>query len=139
MLKNNFILAFRNLVKNKFNNLFHIIGLTVGLSVALLIFLVVQHELSYDQFQSNKNSIYRLVTENKNSDGIQYEEGIPAPVKVALKQDIPQMSTTTELFSIYGSEFSVLDPKIKINTNLLSLMGHFSLNLNILRYSLRNG
>ena len=48
MFDNYLKLALRNLLKQKFYTLINIAGLTLGITCCLLIFLFVQHELSYD-------------------------------------------------------------------------------------------
>jgi len=60
MLKNYFKTAFRNLVKNKSYALISTFGLAIGMAVCILLLLYVKHELSYDRFNKNAASIYRL-------------------------------------------------------------------------------
>ena len=60
MLKNYFTIATRNLLKQKLYSSINIGGLTVGLTCFILIFVYVQHELSYDDFYSNGDNIYRI-------------------------------------------------------------------------------
>lgn len=55
-------LAFRNLVKNKTNSLINIFGLATGMAAVILIFLYLQHELSYDQHHQKKDRIYRMLS-----------------------------------------------------------------------------
>ncbi|MEM7110188.1 MAG: ABC transporter permease, partial [Bacteroidota bacterium] len=60
MLKNYFTIASRNLLKQKLYTSINMIGLTVGLTCFISIFVYVQHELSYDDFYSNVDNIYRV-------------------------------------------------------------------------------
>lgn len=60
MLKNYFITTWRNFSRNKLFSGINLIGLCVGISAVLLISIYVQNELSYDSFQNNKNSVYRV-------------------------------------------------------------------------------
>src|SRR6185312_11484048 len=60
MIKNYFITAWRNLIKNKFYSVINIAGLTLGLAIGILILLWVQDELSFDTFHKNAKNIYRL-------------------------------------------------------------------------------
>src|SRR5688572_13808878 len=75
MFKNYLKIAFRNLWKHKAFSLINILGLTVGLTAGFLIFLYVSFELSYDNFHSKADRIYRVVadiktpTETINADG----------------------------------------------------------------------
>lgn len=56
----NLKLAIRHLLKNRVYALISILGLAVGISACLLISLNVFHELSYDQYHSKKDRIYRV-------------------------------------------------------------------------------
>ncbi len=60
MLSNYLKTALRNLVRNRFYALVNVVGLAISLSVSLLIVLYVMNELSFDEFHSLKNSIYRI-------------------------------------------------------------------------------
>ena len=53
-------IAIRHLFKNKVYALISILGLAVGISACLLISLNVFHELSFDQYHSKKDRIYRV-------------------------------------------------------------------------------
>lgn len=61
MLKNYLKVAFRNLRSHKGYSLINISGLGIGLACCFLIVLFVQHELSYDQFHSNSDRLYRML------------------------------------------------------------------------------
>ena len=60
MLTNYFRTAFRNIFRHKVFSIIVVLGLTIGVAVFGLIFQYVRYELSYDRFNSNYNSIYRL-------------------------------------------------------------------------------
>lgn len=60
---NNFIIAFRVLLKNKFYSTINILGLALALTVATIIYLFVQSDLTYDKMHSKYEQIYRLESE----------------------------------------------------------------------------
>ncbi len=60
MLLNYLKIALRNLLKNKVFSLINIFGLAIGMAACLLILQYVTFELSYDDFHTNKENIYRL-------------------------------------------------------------------------------
>jgi len=64
MLLNYLKIAIRNLKKHKGIASINIFGLGVGMTCAILIFMWVQTQLSYDQWQVNKDNIYRLESES---------------------------------------------------------------------------
>ena len=109
MIRNYLKIAWRNLLRHKAYSAINITGLAVGIAACLLIFVVVQYELSYDQFQKNYNRTYRIVTYSKNSDGSeQHNPGIPTPAVDALKTDFPQFEKIAAINSTYGSQVTVL-------------------------------
>jgi putative ABC transport system permease protein len=63
MLRNYLKVAFRNLWKHKVFSFINVMGLTVGMTACFLIFLYVSFELSYDNFNTKSDRIYRLVTD----------------------------------------------------------------------------
>ena len=56
----NIKLTLRHLLKNKVYAFISIFGLAIGISCCLLIALNVFHELSFDQFHSKKERIYKI-------------------------------------------------------------------------------
>lgn len=81
-------IAWRNLKKGKRVTLINILGLTLGITAAFLLFTVVSYELSYDDFQSNSDRIYRVVTQDEYVDGLDYTPGVSPPMPDALKSDL---------------------------------------------------
>ncbi|HEV8284615.1 MAG TPA: ABC transporter permease [Chitinophagaceae bacterium] len=65
MLKNYLKTAFRHLRKNKLYSVINIFGLTAGLAACLLIGVYINHELSYDKFNTNAERIVRATMEYK--------------------------------------------------------------------------
>ncbi len=71
MLKNYLKIAFRNLIRKKVFSVINIFGLSIGMACTILILLWVQDELSYDNFNKNRDNIYRVLYQSDNrADGI---------------------------------------------------------------------
>lgn len=102
MLKNYFKTALRNLLRNKSYAAINIIGLSVGIAACLLIFLVVQFELSFDNFHAKKDKIYRVMSEFDLPEGKSYSTGVPFPVGPQLRIDYPQIE---KVAGIYGRNY----------------------------------
>ncbi len=68
MLKNHFILAFRNLKRKKGFTLINLLGLSLGMATALAIMLYVSFEMSYDDFHPKSENIYRVIL-NRSTEG----------------------------------------------------------------------
>ncbi|MEO8710564.1 MAG: ABC transporter permease [Parafilimonas sp.] len=98
MFKNYFKTAFRNLLRHKSNSFINIAGLMIGFAAFLLIFLVIQYEKSFDDFHANKNNIYRVVRIGKNPVNREYRTGVPFPVTITLRSDLPQLKNTAAIF-----------------------------------------
>ena len=69
MFKNYFIVALRNLLRNKIYAFINIAGLSIGLACAMLIILYVKDEVSYDRFHANVGNIYRITTQGIDKNG----------------------------------------------------------------------
>jgi putative ABC transport system permease protein len=67
MFKNYFKIAFRNLWRHRVFSGINILGLSVGMTACFLIFLYVSFELSYDNFHTKADHIYRIVADIKTS------------------------------------------------------------------------
>lgn len=87
MLKNYFKIAFRNLWKNKVYALINIVGLSVAFGSAMLLFLTARFELSFDDFQTNKEHLYKVFFKLNLADGTRMGTSMPAPLTPALKAD----------------------------------------------------
>lgn len=126
MFKNYLKIALRNLVRHKAFSVINIAGLAIGIASCLLLFTVVKYELSYDKFQSNYKQIYHVVTQDKYSDGITYNPGVPIPASEALRIDFPQI-TIGSLFASYGSQVTVMDsnPNIATDKKFIESNGFF--------------
>ena len=63
MIRNYLTVAYRQLLKHKMFSLINLVGLAIGLAAALLIFQYVRFELSYDDFHTQGQRIYRVTHE----------------------------------------------------------------------------
>ena len=91
MLKNYFKIAWRNILKHKGYSFINIFGLTVGITVFIVIALYVQHELSFDRYHENADSIYRVVRGENNDSETGYALTSP-PIGSALNEEIPEIA-----------------------------------------------
>ena len=60
MLKNYFIIAINNLLKNKLYSAINIVGLAIGLAACIVISLYVRDQYSYDKQWENSDRIFRV-------------------------------------------------------------------------------
>lgn len=99
MLKNNFIIAWRNIKKSKVYSALNIIGLAAGMAVFILIMLFVCNELSYDRFHEHAASIYRIDTHVSMENRELGVYSVPAPLGPALATEFPEIVGATRLIN----------------------------------------
>ena len=117
MLRNYFLIALRNLNKNKTYSILNIAGLAVGLTAFILIALYVQYELSYDRYHENADRIFRVVrSENRTK--------TPAALAPAFMETFPEVVSAARIIQnrdmlisrgqnhIIEEEFYWADPEI---------------------------
>jgi putative ABC transport system permease protein len=97
MFKNYFKTAWRNFWKNKIFSAINILGLSTGLTCCILIFLFIQHELSYDKFNTQAKNIYRLTSTMQTTNGEGELAVTPAPWAPLMKKDFPEIKEYTRL------------------------------------------
>lgn len=112
MIKTYFKTAFRNLLRNRKHATLNILGLGVAMAACIIVFLVIQYETSYDKHLKGYNSIYQIVTKDKDADGEHFTGGVPFPVIKFLRQDYPQYQFA-ELMQNYGVQVTVVGPEHK--------------------------
>lgn len=86
MFRNHFTVGWRNLDRNKIYSLINITGLALSMSCGILIFTIIKHHLSFDNFHSNSDRIYRVVTE-LHRDIIAYRNAVPSPLGEFFRND----------------------------------------------------
>ncbi|HKB42981.1 MAG TPA: ABC transporter permease [Chitinophagaceae bacterium] len=94
MFKNYFKTAWRNLMKNKTFSFINILGLGLGIACSIFIFLWVQDERSFDDFNTNGSRLYRVMLNDKDKNGnitntMDASTGLLAD---ALKKQIPEVT-----------------------------------------------
>ncbi|WP_337044695.1 ABC transporter permease [Emticicia sp. 17c] len=109
MIRNYLKIAFRSLLRNKSYAFINATGLAVGIAACLLLFLIVQFELSFDNFHTKKDRIYQVVSEF-NYGGISYGRGAPLPVPLALRTDYPQLEKVAGIAEA-GGQINIYDAK----------------------------
>jgi putative ABC transport system permease protein len=99
MFKNNLVIAWRNIKRNKIYSALNIFGLAVGMAVFILIMLYVRYELSYDRYHENSRNIYRIIQQQPGNVflGSDIFAVTPPPVAPALLREFPEVSAATRI------------------------------------------
>ena len=99
MLKNYFKITVRNLRKQFGYTAINIMGLAVGIACCLLIFMYVQHELSYDRYHEKADRIFRVGLDARIGDKDFLAPISPEPMREALVTDFPEVVAATRFFT----------------------------------------
>ncbi|MES1217587.1 MAG: ABC transporter permease, partial [Bacteroidota bacterium] len=97
MVRNFFIIAWRNMVRKKSFSFINITGLAIGMAAAMLISLWIQHEVSYDNFQEKKDRIYQVWNRYTIEGKTNCWNNTPNPMAAAIAQDYPEVEKTTRV------------------------------------------
>lgn len=92
---------------NKVNTFINITGLALGLSSALLVFVIVQHEYSFNAAWKNKEKIYRIVSSMELSGGISKSGGAPGPLGEAIRSSSSAVSHVSSAWLIHDQRVTV--------------------------------
>jgi len=87
MFKNYLLLALRNMRKNKLHTFINIGGMTVAFACSIFILLLVYRHFSYDDFEVNRNHIYKVYSYNVGPNGEETGTGMAYPLTSALKKE----------------------------------------------------
>ncbi|MCJ7682115.1 MAG: ABC transporter permease, partial [Candidatus Aminicenantes bacterium] len=87
MFKNYLMLSFRHIKKHLGYSFINIFGLAIGMTCCILIFLWVRHELSYDNFHKNADSLHQIIV---SVEGDTWSSS-PWALVPALKKDYPEI------------------------------------------------
>src|SRR5689334_11382547 len=97
MFKNYFKATFRNFLRNKGYSFLNIFGLAIGIACAGFIFLWVEDELNYDQFNTKIDRLY-FIRENQKYDTYTATFGsTPAPMAPVMQAEIPGIANTCRI------------------------------------------
>lgn len=108
MLKNFLLIAIRKCKRNKFFSFINILGLGIGISAALVIYLIVQHENSYEKFQKDGDRIYRMVSDMTFAGNSEFKNsGVAMPMPEAVRKEVTGIEVGTHFLSLYDPNVSV--------------------------------
>jgi len=122
MLKNYFKIAIRNLRKNKTYSFINILGLSIGIACTLFMMMWVVNELSWDKFQTNADTLFRVEQDQPNPKGMFHVNLTPFPMGPALKEEVPEIKNSARMVfpgtilmqtggkSFYENKAVIVDP-----------------------------
>jgi len=120
MIKNNFKIAWRTLLKQRMYSVIKIGGFALSIAACLLIALYIKDELSYDKEWAYADRIYRVIGEYNENGKIESGNDWPAPMAKALREDFPEVEKSGRLMDaplFYGAGSNQLRPvEVRQNT-----------------------
>ena len=103
MLKNHFLVALRQLRRQKGYASLNVAGLAVGLACCLLIALWVRDERAYDRFHAQSEQIYRLNKVHTQPTGEEQLESLSSgPMGPTLVADYPEVEAAVRIVPWWG-------------------------------------
>ena len=119
MIKSYFFTAFRNILKYRSFSIINIIGLSISMAVCMLIILVVQDQLSYDNFHKHRNRIYRIQSkDNLSKIAISKFASTTWPLAKELKDNYPFIEEIVALNSRFSGEGIFNEKRCKLYSNI---------------------
>lgn len=95
--------SFRNLKKRLPYTLINVIGLSVGLSCFLILISYTQYEESYDEFQENKEQLYRVIFERYQGEELVSVSPASMPgLGNRIKEEISEVKGMSRFSSVWG-------------------------------------
>ncbi|OEK04735.1 ABC transporter permease [Roseivirga misakiensis] len=106
MVKNNFKIAYRNLIRNRFYTGINLAGISLGIACFILTSLYVQEEFSFDKFHSKYDNLYRVWVHETYDDEEYKDATIPVVLGQTIKADFPEIEQTIQMIGDVGSYIS---------------------------------
>lgn len=108
MIRNYFKTILRSLLREQGNTIINIAGLTLGITGSLVLFLIIKEGNSFDNYHTNRDRIYRIISQSNGNNGINFTQAIPTVLPDAFKTDFNEVEEI--VFTSYrrGSLISVI-------------------------------
>ncbi len=94
-------LAGRNILRNKLRTAIHIAGLALGITVCFLVFNVIFHAYSFDNFHPRKDDIFRVRTTTGFMDQSFPNVGVPFPLGEVIADELTGIGDKTHFYTLY--------------------------------------
>lgn len=115
MFRNYIKIASRNLWKNKLISVINILSLAIGISAVAVIYLSVQHELSFDKHALHKERVFRVVWSDIEDRDFNIP-GVESPLIEIVEDEITGIEKVIPLFEWYDFEVHILNKEGNENT-----------------------
>lgn len=96
MIRNYFLVAVRNLRRNKFFSALNIFGLAVSMTICMAIIMLVADQMTYDRHNPNHNRIYRINSYMVDNNGMPTRSVENATSPMPLREELLEKYTGVE-------------------------------------------
>jgi ABC-type antimicrobial peptide transport system permease subunit len=120
MFQNYFKIAWRNLFRNKSFSLMNLVGLIIGITCTMLILLWVNDELSYDKFQENYHTTFKVMANRNFNNQIFTDDAIIFPLAGEVENNFPQVKNAVVTSYSNPAILSFGDIKLKKSGYIVS-------------------
>ena len=138
MIKNYFKIAWRNAVRNRFQALINLFGLTLGMVCVMLIALFINNEYQYDRHFEDADRIFRVNINGKMGEDEFLAGYTPPPAGKTLLENFPEIESYTRLYRP-GQKIIQTGDNQQARFNEQKILGVDSNFLQVLAYPLRFG
>jgi putative ABC transport system permease protein len=97
MLKNYLKIGWRSMTRQRLYSSIKVGGFALGIAACLLITLFIRNEVGYDLHYPKGAQIYRVVEQYDNKGEIERGVHLPAPFKLALLEDYPEVEQVARI------------------------------------------
>jgi len=103
MIFKNLSIILRRFFRQKLTTSLHIVGLTLGITVCLLIGLFIQHELSFDAYETKADRTYRINQVWVDFGKKNFHYSTPFPLADQIRKDVPGLEYVTKVHHPFQS------------------------------------
>ncbi len=125
MLRNYFIIAFRNLKKYRIFSALNIFGLALGISCVVFIYSFISYELSFDKCYPKSDRIYRITKISEEDAKTRNWAPTAPPLGPEMASYMPEIESYFRIYQIGSLSFNIHD-SIKSAKKFTEMNGFFA-------------
>ena len=113
MFKHYIKVAIRQVKRSFLFSSINILGFVLGMTAAFLIYLWIVDELTFEDFNKNGDSIYRVIREEQTANG--QVPSTVTPLSETFRKEYPKVENAT--FIKYGGKYDIRTKEVAIDVN----------------------
>lgn len=106
MFKSFFIVAIRNLRRNRLYTAINVLGLALGIACCMVIFVIVKYETSFDDYHRKADRIYRVNLNQQTAQGRRLDGCNYSPLAEAIRSEVSGLEEVTGVYCLQVYQFS---------------------------------